>query len=186
MLRGQGIGGRGPAGPAGAKGDPGPTGATGAKGDTGSPGPVGATGAQGPAGPTGPAGSNATATPLSTTAPKPPGTASAGISTSASREDHVHPLPTATVGMIALPNVTITGTILLGALSGPKSHTVACVGAKPGDRLAMNPINTMPAGYVLGDIRCGVADQVEITATLPAVVATYSIPIAITALRPST
>lgn len=126
------------------------------------------------------------ATPLGTAAPKAPGTAAAGTSANASHEDHVHPLPTTTVGMVALPNVTVAGTILLGAVSGPKSHTVACVGAKVGDRLTMNPVNTVPAGYMLGDVRCSAADTLEITIQLPAVIASYSIPIAITALRPAT
>jgi hypothetical protein len=122
-------------------------------------------------------------TPLGLASPKPLGTGAAGSSGNAAREDHVHP---AVAVPVLLPNVTATGTIVLGAVSGPKKHVLACVGAKLGDRLLMTPVDTMPAGYMLGDIRCNAADQVEITVQIPAVVATYSIPIAVTALRPVT
>lgn len=86
---------------------------------------------------------------------------------------------------VALPNVTLTGTIAIGVLAGPRSQTLACAGAVVGDILVMNPVNAMPAGYMLGDIRCATAGQVEVTLYTPAVtlLANYSIPIRVTAIR---
>lgn len=87
----------------------------------------------------------------------------------------------------ALPNITLSGSILLSALAGPKKHVVACVGALPGDRFGqLVPVASMPAGYMLGDIACLVADQVEVTVYLPSVtlLTNYSISVRVTALRP--
>jgi hypothetical protein len=43
----------------------------------------------------------------------------------------------------------------------------------------------MPTGYMLGDARCAVAGQIEVSVYLPAVtlLANYSIPVKITAVR---
>lgn len=87
--------------------------------------------------------------------------------------------------VVSLPDVTISGTVVLGAVSGPRKQTVDCAGARVGERLQVNPAVTMPAGYMIGDICCLVAGKVEITVQVPAVLGTYSIPLKVTALRPA-
>jgi hypothetical protein len=86
---------------------------------------------------------------------------------------------------VSLPNVTLSGTIALGVLAGPRTQTLPCAGAQVGDVLVMTPVNAMPAGYMLGDIRCATANTVEATLYAPAVslLASYSIPIKVTAIR---
>ena len=73
----------------GPKGDTGPQGE---KGDTGPQGPQGIQGEVGPQGPQGPKGDQP---PLSTSTPLALGVASSGSSAIASREDHIHPIPSA-------------------------------------------------------------------------------------------
>ena len=82
----------GPQGEVGPQGPQGLQGPQGEKGDTGPQGPQGETGPQGPQGLQGPKGDQP---PLSTSAPLALGIASSGSSTVASREDHIHPMPTA-------------------------------------------------------------------------------------------
>lgn len=81
--------------------------------------------------------------------------------------------------------MTLTGTILVSALAGPRSQTLACSGAIVGDVLVMTPVNAMPTGYLLGDIRCGTAGQIEVTLYTPSVtlLANYSIQVKVTAIR---
>lgn len=89
----------GPQGPQGEKGEVGPQGP---KGETGPQGIQGEVGPQGPQGPQGLQGPKGDQPPLSTNAPLALGVASSGSSTIASREDHIHPMPTAEdVGALA-------------------------------------------------------------------------------------
>jgi len=170
MLRSQGFGRKGE------KGDPGAAGANGqqgVKGDAGQTGAQGAPGVAGPKGDTGPAGTTGATGPAGPTGP----TGAQGLAGTAG--------PTGPSAKVALPNVTLTGTIAVGVLAAPRSQTLACTGAVVGDVLVMTPVNAMPAGYMLGDIRCATAGQVEVTLYAPAVtlLATYSIPIKVTAIR---
>ena len=86
----QGI--QGPQGEKGEVGPQGPQGETGPQGIQGEVGPQGPQGIQGETGPQGPQGDQP---PLSTNAPLALGVASSGSSTIASREDHIHPMPSA-------------------------------------------------------------------------------------------
>jgi len=170
MLRSLGWGRKGDAGAAGAVGPQGPQGVSGPKGDTGASGQTGVTGpkgdigAQGPKGDVGPVGTAGATGPAGATG----ATGATGPS-----------------AKIALPSVTLAGSIAVGVLAGPRSQTLACVGAVVGDVLVMTPMNAMPAGYMLGDIRCATAGTVEVTLYAPAVtlLASYSIPIKVTAIR---
>lgn len=69
----------------------GPKGDTGPQGEKGDTGPQGPQGIRGEVGPQGPQGDQP---PLSSNAPLALGVASSGSSTIASREDHIHPMPT--------------------------------------------------------------------------------------------
>ena len=167
MLRSLGWGRKGEVGVAGATGPQGvsgPKGDTGASGQTGATGPKGDTGAQGAKGDAGPVGTAGATGPAGTTG----ATGATGPS-----------------AKIALPSVTLAGSIAVGVLAGPRSQTLACTGAIVGDVLVMTPVNAMPAGYMLGDIRCATAGTVEVTLYAPTVtlLANYSIPIKVTAIR---
>ncbi len=155
---------QGVAGPQGAKGDTGSQGPQGVKGDTGSQGLKGDTGAQGVKGDTGAAGPAG-----------PTGATGAKGDTG----------PTGPSAKVALPNITLTGTIAVGVLAGPRTQTLACAGALTTDSIVLNPVNAMPAGYLLGDVRCSSAGQLEVTLYTPAVtlLASYSIPVRVTAIR---
>lgn len=85
----------GPQGPQGEKGEVGPQGPQGKTGPQGIQGEVGPQGPQGIQGEVGPQGPQGDQPPLSTSAPLALGVASSGSSTIASREDHIHPMPTA-------------------------------------------------------------------------------------------
>lgn len=140
----------GPQGPQGEKGETGPQGPQGIQGEVGPQGPQGETGPQGPQGiqgevgpqgpkgDTGPQGPQGNQPPLSTNAPLALGVASSGSSAIASREDHIHPMPTAAdVGaasageVSALKNSTVptSRTVNGKALSGDISLTYSDVGA---------------------------------------------------------
>lgn len=168
----------GPVGPMGPSGTQGPTGATGDQGPKGQDGAAGkdstVPGPQGPAGPAGPTGprGDTGATGAASTVPGPQGPI--GLTG-----------PTGPSAKVALPNITLTGSIAIGVLAGPRSQTLACPGAVVGDILIINPVNAMPAGYMLGDVRCATANQVEVTLYTPAValLANYSIPVRVTAIR---
>ena len=144
----QGIQGEtGPQGPQGVQGEVGPQGPQGPQGDTGPQGPQGEVGPQGPQGEigpqgpkgeTGPQGPQGDQPPLSTNAPLALGVASSGSSAIASREDHVHPMPSAAdVGAASveevntLKNSTVptSRTVNGKALSGDISLTYSDVGA---------------------------------------------------------
>ncbi len=155
----QGVkGDTGLAGPQGVKGD---TGSQGLKGDTGAQGAKGDIGAAGPAGPTGATGAKGDTGATGATGPTGPS------------------------AKVALPNITLTGTIAVGVLAGPRTQTLACAGALTTDSIVLNPVNAMPAGYLLGDVRCSSAGQLEVTLYTPAVtlLASYSIPVRVTAIR---
>ena len=83
----QGI--QGEVGPQGIQGEVGPQGPQGIQGEVGPQGPQGIQGEVGPQGPQG------DQPPLSTNAPLALGVASSGSSAIASREDHIHPMPSA-------------------------------------------------------------------------------------------
>lgn len=85
----------GPQGPQGIQGEIGPQGIQGETGPQGPQGEKGDIGPQGPKGETGPQGPQGNQPPLSTNAPLALGVASSGSSAIASREDHIHPMPTA-------------------------------------------------------------------------------------------
>ena len=84
-----------PKGDTGLRGPQGEVGPQGIQGEVGPQGPKGDTGPQGPQGEVGPQGPKGDTPPLSNIAPSSLGTASPGTATNASREDHVHPMPTA-------------------------------------------------------------------------------------------
>ena len=140
----------GPRGETGPQGDTGPQGPQGEKGDTGPQGPQGETGPQGiqgevgPQGPqgiqgeVGPQGPQGDQPPLSTSAPLALGVASSGSSTIASREDHIHPMPSAAdigaataeeVSTLKNSTVPTSRTINGKALSDDISLTYSDVGA---------------------------------------------------------
>ena len=89
----QGI--QGPQGEKGEVGPQGPQGETGPQGIQGEVGPQGPQGIQGEVGPQGLQGPKGDQPPLSSNAPLALGVASSGSSTIASREDHIHPMPSA-------------------------------------------------------------------------------------------
>jgi len=184
-VPGYGLGGKaGPAGPAGPKGDVGatgaigPQGAAGVKGDTGAIGPQGIQGATGPQGSTGPAGSNASATPLGTAAPQPLGAAAAGLSTNASREDHVHALPTPRLALVGTYSVGESGLITLALAVRRYSLTIA--GLTTNDRIVA-VLNGVPQNGSLQDVYVSAANTISVGALVPTlgVAATIVIPIAV-------
>lgn len=130
---------KGDTGAQGPKGDIGLTGLTGAKGDTGSQGPKGDTGAQGIQGIQGAQGT--------------PGTNGTNGTNGAT--------------WTTLPDVTFSDGGIVIAL-GPRKKSFACVGAIVGDRLAVFAPAGTPAGYVVGDVCCKVAGQVEVSFYGPA------------------
>ncbi len=144
----------------GAKGDVGPKGD---KGDQGSPG------------------SNATATPLGGATPQPLGTASAGSSANASREDHVHALPSGRLALVG--NVTVTETLLLSLALGMKRMTLPLAGITMADmgKLVAVPNGAATTGCELQNAYPASAGNVSIGYYTPllGVGATYSIPVSI-------
>ena len=128
----------GPQGPQGEKGEVGPQGPQGEVGPQGPQGEKGDTGPQGPKGETGPQGPQGDQPPLSSNAPLALGVASSGSSTIASREDHIHPMPSAAdvgaataeeVNTLKNSTVPTSRTINGKALSGDISLTYSDVGA---------------------------------------------------------
>ena len=129
------VGPRGPQGEKGEVGPQGPQGETGPQGIQGEVGPRGPQGIQGEVGPRGPQGDQP---PLSTSAPLALGVASSGSSIIASREDHIHPMPSAAdigaasaeeVNTLKNSTVPTSRTINGKALSGDISLTYSDVGA---------------------------------------------------------
>ena len=129
---------QGPQGPQGIQGEVGPQGPQGEKGETGPQGPQGETGPQGEKGETGPQGPQGDQPPLSVNAPLALGVASSGSSTVASREDHIHPMPSAAdigaasaeeVNTLKNSTVPTSRTINGKALSSDISLTYSDVGA---------------------------------------------------------
>jgi len=173
-VRSQGIGRKGDAG---AQGSAGATGPQGAKGDAGAQGIQGAAGATGPQGPAGPKGD--TGAQGATGAKGDTGAAGATGATGAQGAKG----DTGPSAKVALPNVTLAGTIVLGFLAGSIKFTVSCAGAQVGDVLVLTPANTMPAGFLLGDARCGTAGQIEVSLYAPAIIGAYSIVVKVTAIR---
>ncbi len=173
------VGPTGPQGPTGLQGDAGPKGDTGAQGSVGPTGPKGDTGSAGPQGAIGPAGATGPKGDKGDTgssgATGPTGSTGATGSTG----------PAGPSAKVSLPDITISGTIAVGLLAGPKTHTIACAGALVTDSFVLTPAGTMPTGYMLGDVRCKSAGQLEVSLYLPqvALLANYSIPVKVTAIR---
>ena len=126
---------RGPQGPQGIQGEIGPQGI---QGETGPQGPQGEKGDIGPQGPQGLQGPQGDQPPLSTNAPLALGVASSGSSTIASREDHIHPMPSAAdigaasaeeVNTLKNSTVPTSRTVNSKALSSDISLTYSDVGA---------------------------------------------------------
>lgn len=93
--------------------------------------------------------------------------------------------PSAESARVPLPNVTLSGTILLGVLAGPRSQSLPCIGALPTDQFVITPVSALPAGYMLGDAFCATAGQITISLYTPAVtlLTNYSIPVRVAAFR---
>ena len=128
----------GPQGETGPQGPQGIQGPQGEKGEVGPQGPQGETGPQGIQGEVGPHGPQGDQPPLSTSAPLALGIASSGSSTIASREDHIHPMPSAAdigaataeeVNTLKNSTVPTSRTINGKALSDDISLTYSDVGA---------------------------------------------------------
>ena len=126
---------QGPQGIQGPQGEVGPQGPQGEKGDIGPQGEKGDIGPQGPQGLQGPQGDQP---PLSSSAPLALGVASSGSSTVASREDHIHPIPSAAdigaasseeVNTLKNSTVPTSRTVNGKALSDNISLTYSDVGA---------------------------------------------------------
>lgn len=85
-----------------------------------------------------------------------------------------------------LNDVTLAQSALVSIAAGPRqvSVTTNCL---PGDRMFMSPSDTIPipAGYMLGDIRCTTAGAAVATlyAPLLAIGGSYSITVRVTAFR---
>lgn len=189
-----GVGGKqgatGPAGPKGdtgaqgAKGDTGATGATGAQGPQGLKGDTGAAGPQGATGPQGLAGSNASATPLGTSAPKALGLAAAGAAASASREDHVHPIPSGLMQFIG--NLNVTETLLIALAVGMKRKTFALAGVAATDLLVFAPTGAPTSGCEVVNVYPAGANSISVGYYTPAlgIASSYAMPIAVYRIVP--
>lgn len=187
-IKAPGYGRRGRAGSAGPKGDAGPTGAAstvpGPKGDTGAQGIKGDTGAQGLQGikgDTGAAGSNATATPLSNTSPRALGPANAGAGTAASRDDHVHPLPTGLLQFVG--NVSVSETLLISLSAGMKRMTVTLAGITTADmgKLIVVPNGTPTNGCEAQNAYPVATNSLSVGYYTPllGIASTYTIPVSV-------
>ena len=163
--QGQLEGPRGETGPQGPQGLQGPQGE---KGDTGPQGPQGETGPQGPQGLQGPKGDQP---PLSTNAPLALGVASSGSSTIASREDHIHPMPSAAdigaasaeeVNTLKNSTVPTSRTINGKALSDDISLTYSDVGAAAASHTHGSIVNSdgTSTAWHFADDRNGVGIQI--------------------------
>ena len=129
---------QGPQGIQGPQGEKGEVGPQGPQGETGPQGIQGEVGPQGPQGIQGEVGPQGDQPPLSTNAPLALGVASSGSSTIASREDHIHPMPSAAdigaasaeeVNTLKNSTVPTSRTINGKALSDDISLTYSDVGA---------------------------------------------------------
>ena len=159
---------RGPQGEVGPQGPQGLQGPQGEKGDTGPQGPQGETGPQGPQGLQGPKGDQP---PLSTNAPLALGVASSGSSTIASREDHIHPMPSAAdigaasaeeVNTLKNSTVPTSRTINGKALSDDISLTYSDVGAAAASHTHGSIVNSdgTSTAWHFADDRNGVGIQI--------------------------
>lgn len=133
-------------------------------------------------------GSNASATPLSNAAPKALGASAAtGSSTAASRDDHVHPLPSGRLEFLG--NINATETLILSLGLGMKrkdfpitlAQGVAAVAV--GDKLQLAPNGNPTAGCEAVNAYPSTTSpgQVSIGYYTPAlgIAATYNIPVSI-------
>jgi len=152
------------------------------KGKDGATGPQGPAGAAstvpGPQGATGPAGSNATATPLGTATPQPLGTAAAGTSANASREDHVHALPSGRLQIVG--TATIGETLLVSLNLGVKRYTGTMAGLAVGDRVQAF-LTGAPGASSLQDIYVSATNTYNVGLLNPAlgIGAVIAVPIAV-------
>lgn len=180
-------------GPIGPKGD---TGATGAS-ITGPTGPTGASGASitgptGPTGATGPnaitnliqAGNNITFTGSGTTAaPYVVNSQQMGAASNAQNgylsmadKNKLDTLPNGPINQL-VGTVTITETALVAITAGVRKVTVTASGAVAGGNYLLFPTAATPAGYAIADVVCVVANQLQVTMTVPLIAlgASYSI-----------
>lgn len=118
------------------------------------------------------------ATPLGTATPQPLGTAVAGTSANASREDHVHPLPS---GRLTLVGTATVGETLLVSLSlQVKRYTGTMSGLAVGDRIIAF-LTGAPGASSLQDIYVSAANTYNVGILNPTlgIGAVIAVPIAI-------
>lgn len=133
---------------------------------------------KGPQGNAGSNGSNATATPLGSAVPQALGTGAAGVSTTASRDDHVHPLPTGRLQLVG--TATVGETLLLALNLGVKRYTGTMAGLAVGDRVIAF-LTGAPGVSSLQDIYVSAANTYNVGLLNPAlgIGAVVAVPIAI-------
>lgn len=167
---------RGDVGSTGATGSTGSAGATGAVGAQGSTGSTGATGAQGAQGIQGATGATGATPPLGSATPQPLGAAAAGTATNASREDHVHLLPTGI--NTSLGTVTIAESSLTTLALGVRRVTVPVTGSVIGANYLAFPTAALPAGYGIVDAICTTNGSIVFGLLVPILtIGSYSIPV---------
>lgn len=175
---GYGLGGK--PGPKGDKGDTGAAsivaGPKGDKGDTGAASTV--AGPKGDKGDKGDTGATGSPPPLGTATPQALGTAAAGTATNASREDHVHPLPTPRLALVGTYSVGESGLITLALAVRRYSLTIS--GLATTDRV-LAVLNGVPQNGSLQDVYVSAANTLSVGALVPTlgVAATVTIPIAV-------
>jgi len=118
------------------------------------------------------------ATPLGTATPQPLGTATAGTSTNASREDHVHALPTGRLSLVG--TATVGETLLISLALGVKRYTGTMAGLAVGDRIIAF-LTGAPGSSSLQDIYVSAANTYNVGLLNPAlgIGAVIAVPIAI-------
>lgn len=125
--------------------------------------PQGAVGATGSTGPTGAAGTSPTlssSNPVALAATASPGTASA-----ASRQDHVHPLPSGINALLS--TVTIAETSITTLTLGVRRVTVSVTGAVTTGNYLPFAVSSLTAGYALVDAICTTNGQITFGILVP-------------------
>jgi len=170
----QGI--AGPQGATGAVGPQGPIGLTGPQGPTGAKGDSGNTGAQGIQGPVGATGPSGIVT-LTTTG-------TSGVATYSAGTLNIPNYTATGLSVVALPNVTVGETALITLTAGFRTVTVTCAGVLTGDRIQINPTNSV-AGFSIGQAVASANNtlQVQVYAPLLGIGTNYSFTCKVAALR---
>lgn len=121
------------------------------------------------------------ATPLGTATPQALGNATAGVAVAASREDHVHPLPSGR--LVFVGNVVVTETTLLALGLGMKRMTLPLSGITTADmgKLLVVPNGTATTGCEVQNAYPVAANSISVGYFTPALglAATYSIPVSV-------